>query len=41
MSELLMEQQPGNRIKNRRVGLLLALLTLLYVGAVIVFIIMY
>jgi len=40
MSELFMDQF-GVRRKNRRVGLILALLTVLYIGAVIAFIIMY
>jgi hypothetical protein len=41
MSELLMDQSDGRRRRNRRVGLFLALLILFYIGAVIVFIIMY
>jgi hypothetical protein len=41
MSELLMDQLGGVRRKNRRVGLVLALLIVLYIGAVIAFIIMY
>lgn len=41
MSERVMKQ-PGNaNLRNRRLGLALALLTLLYIGAVIVFIIIY
>src|SRR5262245_17737303 len=41
MSELFMDQFGSVRRKNRRVGLILALLTVLYIGAVIAFIIMY
>src|SRR5262249_33847355 len=41
MSELFMDQFGGVRRKNRRVGLILALLTVLYIGGVIAFIIMY
>jgi len=41
MSELFMDQFGGVRRKNRLVGLILALLTVLYIGAVIAFIIMY
>ena len=41
MSELFMDQFGGVRRKNRRVGLILALLTVLYIGAVIAFIIVY
>jgi hypothetical protein len=41
MSELLMDQLGGVRRKNRRMGLVLALLIVLYIGAVIAFIIMY
>ena len=40
MSELLMDQF-GVRRRNRRVGLILALLILLYIAAVIAFIIVY
>lgn len=41
MSELLMDQFGGVRRRNRRVGLILALLIMLYIGAVIAFIIIY
>jgi hypothetical protein len=41
MSELLMDQSGNARRKNRRIGLILALLIVLYIGAVIVFIIRY
>jgi ABC-type multidrug transport system permease subunit len=41
MSELLMEQPESTQHKNRRVGLFLALLILLYILAVIAFIIVY
>jgi hypothetical protein len=41
MSELLMDQFGGVRRRNRRVGLILALLIVLYIGAVIAFIIIY
>ena len=41
MSELLMDQFGGVRRKNRRVGLILALLIVLYIAAVIAFIIVY
>jgi hypothetical protein len=41
MSELVMESPGGARQKNRRVGLILALLIVLYIAAVIAFIIAY
>jgi hypothetical protein len=41
MSELLRDQFGGVRRRNRRVGLILALLIVLYIGAVIAFIIIY
>src|SRR5262245_31356867 len=41
MSQLFMDQFGGVRRKNRRVGLILALLTVLYIGVVIAFIVMY
>jgi hypothetical protein len=41
MNELLMGPPDGARRKNRSVGLILALLALLYIGAVIAFIIVY
>ncbi len=41
MSELLMDQFGGVRRRNRRIGLILALLIVLYIGAVIAFIIIY
>ena len=41
MSEMLWDRSGGARRKNRRVGLFLALLAVLYIGAVIVFIIVY
>jgi len=41
MSELLMDQFSGVQRRNRRVGLILALLIVLYIGAVIAFIIIY
>ncbi len=41
MSELLMDQLGGVRRRNRRIGLILALLIVLYIGAVIAFIIIY
>jgi hypothetical protein len=41
MSELLTDQFGGMRRRNRRVGLILALLIVLYIGAVIAFIIVY
>lgn len=41
MSELFMDQFGGVERKNRRVGLILALLIILYIAAVIAFIIVY
>jgi len=41
MSEALMIRPEGPRFKNRRLGLILALAMLLYIGAVIAFIIIY
>jgi hypothetical protein len=41
MSELLMDQFGGVRRRNRRVGLILAVLIILYIAAVIAFIIIY
>ncbi len=41
MSELVLKQPEGTQLKNRRLGLILALLILLYIAAVIVFIIIY
>jgi len=41
MSELLLDQFGGVRRRNRRIGLILALLIVLYIGAVIAFIIVY
>lgn len=41
MSELVMEEPRSPEHKNRRIGLFLALLILLYILAVIVFIIVY
>jgi hypothetical protein len=41
MSELLMEEPQSTQHKNRRIGLFLALLILLYIVAVIAFIIVY
>ena len=42
MSELVAARKPARAlIKNRRLGLILALLVLLYIAAVIVFIIVY
>jgi hypothetical protein len=41
MSELLMDQFGSVRRRNRRIGLILALLIVLYIGAVIAFIIVY
>ena len=41
MSELLMDQFGGVRRRNRRIGLILALLSVLYIAAVIAFIIVY
>jgi len=41
MSEILMEEPRSTRVRNRRVGLFLAVLILLYIAAVIAFIIVY
>jgi hypothetical protein len=41
MSELLMEEPQSNRLRNRRVGLFLAVVILVYIAAVIAFIIIY
>jgi hypothetical protein len=41
MSEFFMEQFGGVRLRNRRVGLILALVIVLYIAAVIAFIIVY
>ena len=41
MRELFIDPSGEARRKNRRVGLFLALLAVLYIGAVIVFIIVY
>jgi hypothetical protein len=41
MNELLMDPSDGARRKNRSMGLMLALLAVLYIGAVIAFIIVY
>ena len=41
MSELVLKQPDGTQLKNRRLGLILALLILLYIAAVIAFIIIY
>ena len=41
MSDLVMDPFGGVRRRNRRVGLILALLALLYIAAVIAFIIIY
>ena len=41
MSELVMDRFGGARHRNRRVGLMLALLIVLYIGAVLAFIIVY
>ena len=41
MSELLMKSPTSVNLKNRRLGLALALLALLYIAAVIAFIIIY
>ncbi|HXK30828.1 MAG TPA: hypothetical protein VJ646_21485 [Candidatus Binatia bacterium] len=41
MSEALMIRLDGLRLKNRRLGLILALAMMLYIGAVIAFIIIY
>ncbi len=41
MSETFMNPSPGELQKNRRTGLILALVIVLYIGAVIAFIIAY
>jgi hypothetical protein len=41
MNEWIMEQASGKSSRNRRLGLALALVAVLYVAAVIVFIIVY
>jgi hypothetical protein len=41
MSEIVLKQSDGTQLKNRRLGLILTLLTLLYIAAVIAFIIIY
>ena len=41
MSELVLKQPEGTQLKNRRLGLILALLLVLYIAAVIAFIIIY
>jgi hypothetical protein len=41
MNEMFMDQSGDGRRKNRRLGLFLAMLALLYIAAVIVFIIVY
>jgi hypothetical protein len=41
MSELVLKQPEGTQLKNRRLGLILALLIVLYIAAVIAFIIIY
>ena len=41
MNEALMVRPERPRLKNRRLGLILALAILLYIGAVIAFIIVY
>ncbi|HWX77529.1 MAG TPA: hypothetical protein VNY32_08625 [Candidatus Acidoferrales bacterium] len=41
MSEIVLKPSDGTQLKNRRLGLILALLTLLYIAAVIAFIIIY
>jgi hypothetical protein len=41
MSEILMRLPQSTRLKNRRIAVALALITLLYIAAVIVFIIAY
>jgi len=41
MSEAFMIRPEGLRLKNRRLGLILALAMMLYIGAVIAFIIIY
>ena len=41
MSDLVLKQPEGRQLKNRRLGLILALLIVLYIAAVIAFIIIY
>jgi hypothetical protein len=41
MSELVLKQPEGTHLKNRRLGMILALLIVLYIAAVIAFIIIY
>jgi hypothetical protein len=41
VSEIVLRESEGTLLKNRRVGLILTALALLYIGAVIAFIIMY
>jgi hypothetical protein len=41
MSEWIMEQGSGKNSRNRRLGFVLALVAILYISAVIVFIVVY
>jgi hypothetical protein len=41
MTEILLREPESTLLKNRRVGLILAALAVLYIGAVIAFIIVY
>ena len=41
MSEIVLREPENTLLKNRRVGLILAALAVLYIGAVIAFIIVY
>jgi hypothetical protein len=41
MSDLVLKQPEGTQLKNRRLGMILALLIVLYIAAVIAFIIIY
>jgi hypothetical protein len=41
MSEMVLRELESKTLKNRRVGLILAALAVLYIGAVIAFIIVY
>jgi hypothetical protein len=41
MSDLVLKQPEGMQLKNRRLGMILALLIVLYIAAVIAFIIIY
>jgi hypothetical protein len=41
MSEIVMAEPESTRLKNRRIGLFLAALIVLYIAAVIAFIIVY